>query len=571
MSEAVWFVPECDEAQAEKLARDAGVSEIVARLLVNRGVTTAEEARAFLSPSLDQLHDPMLLPEMEQGVGRVARALEAGEQILVHGDYDVDGVTSTALLIRTLSRLGGNVTHRVPHRAREGYDIKPWTANEAAEAGVTLIITADCGVTACETIKRAQSLGIDIVVTDHHEQGEELPRAVAVINPMRHDSTYPFQHLAGVGVALKFAQALVRRLGYNDKQFVTRFLDLAALGTVADVVPLVGENRIIARYGLEALAETKKVGLRAMISRAGLADKRLTSYHVGYILGPRINAAGRVDDAAIAVEMLTTSDKSEAGELVEVLEQRNQERQEVQARILKEALAQLEQKDLDSLRAIVLSAEGWNAGVVGIVAGKVAERYRRPTIVLSVDPEARVASGSARSIEAFNIIGALDECRDLLVRAGGHALAAGLSLKLDDLKGFEERLNQIAAERIAPEDLVPRIEVDAVLDPDEVTWELLREIRQLEPFGQGNPDPVFVSTGLQVLQARRVGTAGSHLKLRVKGAGPQIDCIGFGLGDEQPAVELGRTVDLCYNVRSNTYNGSDTIQLTLKDIRPNRR
>lgn len=568
MSDTLWVAPECDEALVQNLAKESGISEVLARLLINRGITTADEVRAFLSPSLDHLHDPMLLPDMEKGVERTALAIANNEKILIHGDYDVDGVTSTALLVRTLSRLGANVVYRVPHRKREGYDIKPWSADEAHAEGVTLIITADCGVTACETIERAETLGIDIVVTDHHEPGEHLPKAVAVINPMRHDSTYPFPHLAGVGVALKFAQALVRRLGHDDKKFITKFLDLAALGTVADVMPLIGENRAIVKYGLEQLAKTKKLGLQAMLERAAIAGKKLTSYHIGFILGPRINSVGRMDDAAIALKLLLTADEDEAGELVDVLEERNQERQTEQARVLKEALELLSQIDFETNRAIVLAAEGWNSGVVGIVASKVVDRYRRPTILLTINQEAGTASGSARSIDSFNMISAIDECRSLLEKAGGHALAAGVSLKAVNIKDFTEKLNDIATRIITDEDLIPKISVDGEISPDEVSWELLREINRLEPFGQGNPEPIFISRGLEVLNSKRVGSDGSHLKLRVKDTkGMPIDCIGFGFGDQEEAVQLGPGIDLCYNIRSNSYNGSDTIQLMIKDIK----
>jgi len=567
MSSAIWLAPELDEALVHNLASGVGVSEVVARILVNRGVTTAAQARAFLSPSLDDLHDPALLPDIEPAVERTARALEAGEKILVHGDYDVDGVTSTALLIRVLSKLGANVVHRIPHRVREGYDIKPYTADEAKAEGVSLIITADCGVTACETIERAQSMGIDIVVTDHHTPGEHLPQAVAVVDPMRRDSAYPFPYLAGVGVALKFAQALVRRVGHDGRKFIERYLDFAALGTITDVMPLIDENRVLARFGLEAMAKSKKVGLQAMLARAGLSRRRLTAYHVGFILGPRINAVGRLDDAAAALELLLTSDREKADELAEVLERRNEERQAEQARILEEVRTLLQEKDLEACRAIVLSRPGWNSGIVGIAASRVVEEYGRPAVLLSVDEETGVAHGSARSIEAFNMIEALGECRDVLDRAGGHALAAGLSLKAEKLQEFETKLNEVASEVIKPEDLVPKIAIDGEVAPEEVSWQLLREIRQLEPFGMGNPEPLFVSSGVQVVDARRVGGDGSHLKLRVGSVKGPLDCIAFGMGDLEPSVQLGRKIDLCYNIRANSYNGYDSLQLAVRDLR----
>jgi single-stranded-DNA-specific exonuclease len=567
MSEVLWILPEVDESLVQNLAREARVSETVARMLVNRGIVTAEDAHAFLNPSMDQLHDPMLLPDMEAGVERVAKALEAGEKILVHGDYDVDGVTSAAVLIRTLTRLGGNVLHRVPHRKNDGYDIKPYNADEANAEGVTLIVTADCGVKACETIEHAQSLGIDMVVTDHHEQGEDLPQAVAVINPMRHDSTYPFPHLAGVGVALKFAQALVRRMGHDEHKFLEHFLDLAALGTIADVMPLVGENRVIVKFGLEALSKTKKTGIQAIFARNGLEGKKISTYHVGFVIAPRINAVGRLDDAAIALQLLLTYDRDEADALAEVLEQRNVERQAEQARILESVEAKMDGKDLDFYKAIVLAATDWHSGVVGIVASKVVDRYCRPAILLTINEEEGTAHGSGRSIEAFNMIDALNQCQALLRRSGGHALAAGLSLSMENLADFEEKLNQIATEIIRPEDMIPRITAEGELDPREVSWELLHDINRLEPFGNGNPEPVFCSSGVEVIDTNRVGGEGAHLKMKLRVESDRLDCIGFGMGELQPAVQLGRSVDLCYNIRSNSYNGYDNLQLMIRDIR----
>ncbi|MEN6372174.1 MAG: single-stranded-DNA-specific exonuclease RecJ [Armatimonadota bacterium] len=567
MTNTMWIAPECDSDLVHNLAKEADISETVACILINRGVTTAADAHAFLSPSLSHLHDPMLLPDMEAGIERTARALETGEKILIHGDYDVDGVSSTALLIRVLRILGGDIIYRVPHRKRDGYDIKPVTAEEAHAQGATLIITADCGVTACETISHAQTLGVDIIVTDHHEQGNVLPDAVAVINPKRHDSTYPFSDLAGVGVALKFAQALVRRLGYDDQKFLKKYLDLAALGTIADVMPLVGENRVIAKFGLKALQESKKTGLQAMLERTGLKGRSLTTHSVGFVLGPRINAVGRLDDAAIALQLLLTTDAREARELVEVLEQLNTERQVEQARILEEARAILDDRDLDSTRALVLFRPGWNSGVVGIVASKIVEQYRRPAILLSLDEESGIASGSARSIEVFNMIEALNKCRELLDKAGGHAYAAGVSLKAENLAQFESKLNDVALEIIKPEDMIPKIAIDEKIEPEKISWDLLREINKLEPFGAGNPEPVFVSTDFDLLERRRVGD-GSHLKMRVLGkGGAQLNCIAFGLGDLEPMLQLGRDIDLCYNIRSNSYNGYDTVQLTVKDVR----
>ncbi len=325
-NDAPWTVAETDQILTDELATQLGVPRVIAHLLINRGIRTAEQATKFLNPSISDLHDPLLLPDLEAGVERLALAIKSGEKICIHGDYDVDGITSAALLVRTLKALKANVSHRLPHRHREGYGIKPVAVEEAVEQGVGLIVTCDCGITACETVEFANERGIDVIVTDHHEQCTELPRAVAVINPKRHDADYPFPELAGVGVALKLAQALVRHFGYNEDSFISKFVDLAALGTVADVVPLVGENRIIVKHGLEAIPKSRKVGLQTMLKSTGLFGKPLTTHSLGFILGPRINAAGRMDDASVALRLLLTADEKEACLLSSEMERLNRER-----------------------------------------------------------------------------------------------------------------------------------------------------------------------------------------------------------------------------------------------------
>ncbi|MDO8682614.1 MAG: single-stranded-DNA-specific exonuclease RecJ [Armatimonadota bacterium] len=556
-----------NEDSAKRIERELGVAPLVARLLVNRGIESVADAAEFLNPSLDNLHDPFDLPDMRLAVDRVKLAIERKEKILVHGDYDVDGVSSAALLIRVLRALDADVEARVPHRKREGYDIKPLTVEEAKADGVSLIITADCGVTACDTVSHAANLGIDIVVTDHHEPGPELPKAVAVVNPRRSDSTYPFKDLAGVGVAFKLAQALVRDLGYPESRFQRKFLDLVALGTVSDVAPLLGENRTLVKFGLEEMSKTRKVGLRRLIQNCGLEDKALSTYNIGFVLGPRINAVGRLDDSAIALQLLLTRDDAEADDLVGILEERNKERQLEQMRIWSEVSRMLEARNLDGMSVVVLAAPGWNAGVVGIVASKVVERYCRPAVLISADEAAGVGSGSARSIDTFDIGSALHECSDLLERCGGHALAAGLSVKLENLEAFEEKLNKIAGDLITPEDMIPSIDIDGELELADVSLSLAEDLKRLEPFGMGNPEPLFATRKAMVLDRRTVGSDGAHLKLRVRSNGAQpTDCIAFGQGGAYDSVQVGSPIDLCYNIRINHFNGMDTVQLTVKDL-----
>jgi single-stranded-DNA-specific exonuclease len=563
---APWVTMECDEALAASLACETGTPLAVGKLLVNRGVLTPEDAQRFLSPSLDHLHDPELLPDLEAGVARVAKAISTGEPVFVYGDYDVDGVTSAALLVRTLRALNAPVSYRLPKR-HEGYDIKTHHVHEAAKLGAHVIITCDCGVNALEAAMAARDCGIDLVITDHHEPGSELPPAVAVINPKR-DGAYPFPELAGVGVALKFAQALVRKLGHDEDAYVGRFLDLVALGTVGDVVPLLDENRALVSFGLEALPTSKKLGLQMLLERSGLAGKRLTAHSLGYVLGPRINAVGRMDDAGLALNLLLTKDRAEAGALASKMEQFNSERREEQDRILEEATELAESKDLSTSRVLVLMGEGWNPGVIGIVAGRIRETYCRPAILLSRDARTGLCTGSARSIPAFNLYEALCSCSDALERFGGHAAAAGLAVRDENVGRFDEAINALAAELIRDEELVPRVEVEAELQPDEITGDLANLLVRMEPFGVGNPEPLFVTRGLVVRQRQRVGD-GSHLKLEVTSDGlPPLSCIAFRMGDRHDLIELGARVDLCYNLRLDEFNGGVSAQLVVCGIKP---
>jgi len=567
-AEPEWIIAECDEPAAARLSDELNIPAILGRLLALRGISTTDEARSFLDPALSSLHDPFLLPDLEPGVERLAKAVESGERIRIHGDYDVDGVTGTALLVRTLTKLNASVDHHLPHRRRDGYDIKPRAVEAASKDGVALVVTCDCGITACETVARANQLGVDVIVTDHHEPGETLPDALAVINPKREDACYPFPQLAGVGVAMKLAQGLVRRLGFKEESFLNRFIDLAALGTVGDVVPLLGENRIIVSKGLSAIETSKKVGLRTIVDHTNREGKPITAHYLGFVIGPRINAAGRMDDAGIALRLLLTSDESEARELIGRMERHNRERRAEQERILTEAKAQAESKYTQSTRVLVLAGSGWNSGVVGIVAGKICESYGRPAILLTLDSESGFAHGSARSLPSFSMIEGLRACSDLLGRFGGHELAAGVSLPLANLSEFEQRINEIAETVIPPEELVPAVEADAEIAPSEITMELACLLSRMEPFGPGNPEPLFVTRGVSVAEVKRVGD-GSHLRMTIREQGRQpLTCIGFGLGDLASDIDVGTRVDLCHHVQINRFNGSESVQLVLEAVRP---
>jgi single-stranded-DNA-specific exonuclease len=565
-----WLCAPVEAERRDALSRAAELSPIVAGLLCARGIETAEDAHRFLNPDLDQLHDPLLLPDAGRAVERLTAAIGNRERILVHGDYDVDGVTAAALLTRVLRKLGADVECFVPHRMVDGYDIQPETVRSKATEGVKVIVTVDCGIVAFEAADCARALGVDLIVTDHHEPGAELPPAYAVVNPKRADSKYPFPYLSGVGVAFKLATALVRRMGAPEQSFRTNYLDLVALGTAADCMPLVDENRVFVKFGLALLPRTKKVGLQALLRSAGLAQSKLTARSLGFALGPRINAVGRLDAAAHALELLLTQDMAEARRLAEQLERCNQERQAVQNRIFEQAVEQARDMVAERQHLLVLASEGWHSGVIGIVASKLTEAFSRPTIMIALDGAS--GRGSARSVHDFNIFAAIDACRELLQRCGGHAAAAGFDISSERVDEFREMICRIAADRMDEEVLVPRVELDAYLSAEDLSLNLARELARLEPFGHGNPAPVFATRAMRVANVQALTSRQtpdvSHLKLRLhtNGSAP-VDALywrnGQIAGELCPATHL----DVCYALEVNEFRGEQSLQLNIKDLR----
>ena len=559
------------DPEAEKvLERELRVHSLTARLLVNRKLSDPAEADAFLRPGLHQLHDPFGLPDMDKAARRIADAIARGETIFIHGDYDVDGVTSTALYVRTLTALGAKLEYRVPHRKRDGYDLKAEAIDWAKAKGASLVVTSDCGIQAHAAVAYANGLGLTTIVTDHHEPGGTLPEAYAVVNPHRHDSTYPFPFLAGVGVAFKVMQAVVRLVTpEHESAYLQKFLDLVACGTVADVMPLQGENRVFASLGLKALARTRKVGLRALLDGARIdTTKPLTAEAVGFGLGPRINAVGRLDDAAIALDLLLTGDPEVAQGLVEKMNACNAERQQTQKRILGEALAQLQDRDLEGLSVLVVASPGWNSGVVGIVAGKLVDAFHRPAIVIGVDETETRGKGSARSIPGFDMFQGIQHCKDLLDSCGGHEMAAGLSLTMDNFAAFQEKINVHAAGVLSLADFVPRLAHDGEVDPSHLSLSLLEEWEQFAPFGEANPEPRFASRRLRICEARRIGKDLSHLKMRVRAeAMDPTDCVAWGFGDWTERVGPGDFVQALYAPQINEWNGRRLLQFNIKGLR----
>src|SRR5438445_3366614 len=512
-----WIVRERDHSRAAQMPATVGGSPIVADLLVARGYEDAESARSFLNPSLDQLHDPFLMRGMSDAVARLLQAVDNREPILIYGDYDVDGTTGTAVLLRALRILGADAGYHVPHRFTEGYGIRQEALEKAAGEGYKLVVSVDCGITAHEPLHWARAHGLDIIVTDHHlpDTDEGAPPALAVLNPNQHGCDYPDKNLAGVGVAFRLIHALFRERGREAQ--VPGFLKMVAIGTVADVAKLVGENRAIVTLGLSDLPRAVNPGLRALIDIAGCGDgAEMNAYDLGFRIGPRINAAGRMDAASAVVELFSAGDKEEARRLAEHLETRNRERMDAQREIFNRAIEEFESSgtDLSLCYAAVIAGDGWHRGVIGLAASKIAERLNRPCVVISLDDE--VGHGSARSIDAYHLFDGLTACRDLLENFGGHSHAAGLAIRRERIPELRRRLNEHAASCLTEDDLVPALCIDAEVPASGLGFQLSQDLRVLEPFGAGNPRPVFSTRGFKILSEPQI-IKEQHLKLRVAG------------------------------------------------------
>src|SRR5438093_4677368 len=485
-----WDPQPCDDGESARLADAIGAAPIVARLLCQRGLSDHDLAGRFLNPSLDHLHDPRRLADMDVAVERIMMAIARKERIAIHGDYDVDGITSTVILRRVLELLGANVTHFIPERLRDGYGLQPSAVERLHADGVALVVSVDCGIRGADAARRARELGVDLIITDHHEPDAVLPDALAVINPKRRDCPYPDKFLAGVGVALNLVQALCMRAGRES--WLPGFVKVAAIGTLADVVPLVGENRVIAKVGLDLLTRgPHKIGLRALLDVSGLTGKTIDSYHISFMLGPRVNAAGRMSTPDLATRLLLAADEAmaeEARALAMQLDGENVRRQEEEADILAAAKKIVQtDPDVGARSVIVVAGEAWHRGVIGIVASKLVDAFHRPAIVLSIDGD--VAHGSCRSIARFDMLDALERCAHLLARFGGHRQAAGLTLEAGRIREFRAAVNAIADETLGPEDLMPRLRIDADLSFRSITGDVASGVASLAPFGAGNPRP----------------------------------------------------------------------------------
>lgn len=561
----IWQVKQVSPILCSILSKRLNIPEIVAQLLINRGIITVEAAKLFLSGTLNDLAPPEIMKDMNIAVSRISRSLQQGEKILVYGDYDVDGITATALLVSFLRRLGGKVEYYIPNRLDEGYGLHLPFMEKARQGGFALVITVDCGISDYEIVEKSNACGgPDVIITDHHEVPELLPPAIAVLNPKRPDCMYPFKELAGVGVALKLCQSLQKATGIGDWQ---DYLDYVCLGTVADIVSLIGENRILVKEGLLALAKTNKPGLQALLEISSIKSEKIDTRQVAFGLAPRINAAGRLGDASTAVQLLLTDNYEEARDIASHLNRGNQQRQKIESLVMAEALEIIKDKSfLARDKVLVLGSDMWHPGVIGIVASKILNKFYRPTLLVSLEGD--TGKGSARSIDGFNIYNALEHCKHRLISYGGHAQAAGFSLHRNELELFQEEINNYAESVIKTEDLTPKIELDMAVSFNEINEELIKYIDILAPFGQGNPYPLFACCDVSVTSCRGVGKEGAHLKVLVRDGHTILDGIGFNLGAYADEVATTRDIDVAFKPGINEWNGKTNLQLKIKDLQP---
>ncbi|MBQ3076914.1 MAG: single-stranded-DNA-specific exonuclease RecJ [Clostridia bacterium] len=564
MKERTWELKQQDEAAVASLCRGLGVSRIIAQLLCNRGLTTPQKARDFLSKSIDSLCDPLLIPDMAKAVARIEQALSAGEGITIFGDYDVDGITSTSILYRALTKRGGRVDYYIPNRCEEGYGLSCAAIDRIAEGGTTLIITVDSGITAVDEVAYAKERGIDVVVTDHHECQEQLPEAVAVVNPKRADSRYPFKELAGVGVVFKLICAMMGRERLSEA--IEEYSGLVAFGTIADVMPLTGENRIIVALGMRRIECSNNVGMRALISRTGIERRRISAGTVGFTLAPRVNAAGRVGCARRAVELFLSRDPLQADEIAAELCDCNRQRQEEENKILQRALEQIEEEgDFLHHNIIVQAGEEWHHGIIGIVCSRLCDQYYLPTIMISFDEEG-LGKGSCRSIAGFNIYEALEKCSAHLEKFGGHALAAGLTVRRENYPAFRDAITKLADETIRPETLLPHLSIDCEIAASAITLDTVSDISYLEPYGMGNPAPVFLCRGLTVVDIYPL-SGDKHLRLTLRQGHVTLTAFLFGRSSAQFEFLPGECIDICCNLDVNVFRGVQSVQVVIKDYR----
>ena len=558
-----WIYSKIDSATIDEVAKVNNISKLLAKIMLARGLDTPEKINNFLNPEIAELYDPFLFNDMELAVNTVIEAIEKNEKITVYGDYDVDGITSVAVLKSYLLERGADVSHYLPNRLEEGYGLNNEAIDKIVADGTNLLITVDCGISAYEEIEYAKSKGLKVIVTDHHECPAILPEAIAVIDAKRLDSTYPFSSLAGVGVTFKFVQAISKKLDLDRKTYL-KYIDIVSLGTIADIVPLVDENRIIVKYGLILMEQTRNVGLHALINASGYANgEPLSSTVISFGLAPRMNAAGRMGKPDLALELLLEKDPQKAMNMALELSETNKTRQNVEKEIIDEIINMVESQKLYEKDVIVVYHEGWHHGVIGIVASKITEMYYKPTILISV--ENGVGKGSGRSIEGFDLHEAVSECADMLLKFGGHEMAIGLSISEEMIEKFTDKLNEIAESKNIRE-LQPTLPVEAEITSKEISIDTIKELEALKPYGEGNPMPLFVYRNAKVEGVRLLSNE-KHLKLTLKEDSNIFDAIAFNMDNKKYSIKQGDKVDVLHSLEINTFNGIQKVQLNVKDIK----
>lgn len=555
-----------EQAAAERLSTELEISPVAGCILADRGIRTAAEARAYIRPSLDSLHDPFLMRDMGVAVDRLCQAIDAHERIMVYGDYDVDGTTAVALMYSFLRTQTDNLIYYIPDRYTEGYGISTKGIDTAKAEGCTLVIALDCGIKAVDKMEYASSLGVDFIICDHHTPGDIIPRTTAVLNMKRPDCLYPYKELSGCGVGFKLVQAYAQRRGINPQE-VYRLLPLLAMSIASDIVPLTGENRILAFYGLRALNAAPSVGLQAIMQVAGIAGKTVTMTDLVYKFGSRINAAGRIKSGAEAVRLLITDDAEAALRFAQDIDSYNQDRRDYDSKTTDKALEQLQKDPMNSSKfTTVVFSPNWHKGVVGIAASRLTETFYRPTIVLTAGDD-DIISGSARSVSDFDIYTAIDSCRDLLTNFGGHKFAAGLSMHKADLPEFKRRFEEYVATHIKPEQQVPTLDIEAEVELSDMNWKMYKILQCLEPFGPGNERPLFLCRNLINNRNTRAVSEGKHLHLDVTDRLVAMDGIAFGQGDKASHLQNGNAVDICFYLEENTFRGRTILQMNAQDIK----
>ncbi len=545
-----------------RISSENQLPPVLATVLLNRGI---EDVKEYLLPDTEKLLDPFLMKGMEEATERILKAIKNGEHITVYGDYDVDGITSTAALVKFLSDRKAEVDYYIPDRLEEGYGMNRDAIDRIAARGTKLMITVDCGITAVAEIEYATSCGMDVIVTDHHECKESLPLALCILNPKQTGCSYPFKKLAGVGVVFKLLQALTLKTKYHMKELLDEYLDLVAIGTVADVMPLLGENRIIVKKGLELMKYTTNKGICALIEQAGIDASAVTAGTIGFVLAPRINAAGRMGDPKCAVEMLLAQDEKSARSYAQMLDEENRERQANEQEIMEQALEILQNdKAMQDDYVLILDHEDWHHGIIGIVASKISERTGKPCVLISTTDEN--GKGSGRSIKGFNLFKALEHCAESLSKFGGHELAAGLSVKADKIKEFRKKINEYAKEILTQDDFIPKIYVDSELPIEYVNMNTAERLTVLEPYGMGNASPIFFARGLEITNIRPL-SEGKHIKLSLCKDGCVIDAVGFSMGAYLDEIKLRDKIDILFQLDINVFRGERQVQAILKDMR----